>query len=118
MSIQEIKQIIEQSATIYPNYNPQLGYGVPNFGLAYTTLKNKEVTPNYFTIYPNPAVDEVYVTSNKTITEIEIYSLIGLRLKQVKNQSVINVKGLNTGVYLIKVKFDDKTYQTKKIIIN
>jgi glutamine amidotransferase-like uncharacterized protein len=70
-----------------------------------------------FQLYPNPAVDIVYIKSNNKIESINVYNLQGqIVFIQKTNQKYIDVSNLTNGVYIIKIQ----TYNhitTKKLII-
>jgi len=81
---------------------------------------NNELNHQELNIYPNPASDQINVTSNFNITEIEIYNTIG---KLIMNNSIqkrdftINVNDLIPGVYFLKLKNENGITETKKIMI-
>ena len=116
-SINELKLAIEQSAHLYPTYNTQLGYGVPDFSNIYNLLKTNEVNVLDFKVTPNPATSFISVQSKNAINEVEIYSIIGSKLKSSKKSDQINIQDLKAGVYLLKVIFKDQSTQTTKLII-
>lgn len=65
----------------------------------------------YFNIYPNPAVDYLYIVSSKyNIEKVYIYDLSGKQIS-TKSGSKIPVAGLPSGVYMLHIK-------TKEGIIN
>ncbi len=82
-----------------------------------STLSNPEVAVSQFTISPNPAKSEVYVTSETMIEKIEIVDMLGKTI--VSNNSIfdtnftIDVSSLQSGMYFIK--FNNSTVQ--KILI-
>ena len=116
-SIDELKLAIEESAHLYSSYSTQLGYGVPDFARIYNTLKTKDLNVLDFKVSPNPATNFISVQSKHKISEVEIYSITGAKLKSDKNSDQINVQALKSGVYLLKVIFSDKSTQTTKLII-
>jgi len=74
-------------------------------------VKSSVVTPtdsisedNRLIIYPNPANDKLFIKNSEGIFSTEIYDLQGnLLLKQVKDDSQIDVSTLPNGYYIIKV---------------
>ncbi|MEJ5104878.1 T9SS-dependent choice-of-anchor J family protein [Chryseobacterium sp. MYb328] len=68
-------------------------------------------------VYPNPMKDILNIsTADKKITEVSFYSADGRLVKSVKeNISTVNTDGLNSGVYIVKVKTSDSE-QTFKVI--
>ncbi len=81
---------------------------------------------NSFGIYPNPAIDNVYISLNLKQTsavQIEVVNLDGQVLKTVRNGIVsagsqnftYNVSELKTGVYLLKLTSNGSSQYTKLI---
>ncbi|MFW0738935.1 T9SS type A sorting domain-containing protein [Flavobacterium sp. T12S277] len=78
---------------------------------------NKPDTEN-ITVYPNPAIDYLYVESkNEVIKTIELYDMTGRVVKSYKPLDVkgnkIALPGLTSGNYILKIN-----NTSKKIIIN
>jgi hypothetical protein len=70
-------------------------------------------------IYPNPAKDLVYLENAKG-ANLLIYNLKGQLVlqKKLNNQQIsVSLKGLNSGVYILTLKNDDKTIN-RKLVIN
>ena len=63
-------------------------------------------------LYPNPAYDQISLSSTKVISNVLVYDILGVKLKsQVDiNDEVLNldISDLSPGLYLIKVKIDKK----------
>ena len=53
-------------------------------------------------IYPNPTNDIVNI-NGASITNIELYDILGQKIKEAKDKNAISVGDLSSGVYLIKV---------------
>lgn len=73
-----------------------------------------------FNLYPNPAVNEVFMSTNVQYSIVEIYNITGklvLTNVLVFGNNTINISELSTGVYLARFYTDRKT-ETKKLIIN
>lgn len=67
-------------------------------------------------IYPNPTKDKVKIVSNNPIDTVEVYDILGKKVKQLEGMSEINVSDLNSGIYLLKIWIGNKV-QTKKIVV-
>ena len=99
-------------------------YGIELFKLENAVLDiEKEIVSGFdvdFNLYPNPVSTKVTISSDFSIDKIEIFNLLGKRISfdtPNKNKSIINVSQLKKGVYIIKVKSNNRT-NSKKLIIN
>lgn len=105
----EIIQIIKQSASIYANPTPQLGYGIPNYNTALsTTLGINAVEKGIVMLYPNPANDILNFNIQRFSANaiIEIYSALGQRVLETKVASAngsITVSPLSSGIYFCRI---------------
>jgi hypothetical protein len=63
-------------------------------------------------IYPNPVNDEIKIESPEKVSRVEIYNTVGSLVQTLstnKDRNVqLDVSGLNSGIYLIKVFNDEK----------
>ncbi len=110
----------------------------PGMGAVYATVTNTcgskenrllvEVTGGWYSIYPNPSSDVLYIKIDKDkmpkdlITErieIKLYD----KMMRLKRQSIINaditpinVNGLQKGVYIIQLISGKKTHEEKILI--
>jgi hypothetical protein len=67
-------------------------------------------------MYPNPVENYLTIRSNSPITKVEVYSLLGDLVKNVKtNFSQIDLRNLNSGIYMIKI-YSNQFFVTKKLI--
>lgn len=72
---------------------------------------------NEIGVYPNPAANNVTVSTEYTPTEIQIIDLSGKIVQSnmpLSKQSVLDVSELNTGLYLIKI-FSENKVETVKL---
>ena len=68
-------------------------------------------------LFPNPANNVLNVeATNKTISKIEVYSILGKRVLSAKNTKSINVSALSRGVYITKLYGDDSSVSTKRFV--
>lgn len=67
-------------------------------------------------VYPNPFVDVLRISEVKDIKSIQITDISGRNLKTLAPASEIDLKDLNTGVYMISFQFGNGTVKTLKII--
>ena len=58
-------------------------------------------------IYPNPARNEINISSVENITDIQVYAITGKQILNQKfssvNQLKLNIEGFSPGIYLLKV---------------
>ena len=68
-----------------------------------------EITDDEILVYPNPANDMVYITTD--IPSVSIYSIDGklLKIKKINNNQ-INISDLENGVYLMKLESAEGNY--------
>ena len=63
-------------------------------------------------IYPNPAQDLVTVSADERITDIHLFNTIGQKMMHVKTdgfEEIIDLSGLQKGMYLLQVQFENTT---------
>ena len=73
---------------------------------------------NSVNIFPNPAKDKVYISSNTIINRVSIYNIFGqlvYKSSEKENKANIDISSFANGVYLVKV-FGDGFSKTKKIV--
>mgnify|MGYP000462894454 CR=1 FL=1 len=56
-----------------------------------------------FLVFPNPAKDNITITSSLEINKVEVYTLLGKRVIQSTNTKSINIKKLSNAIYFVKV---------------
>ncbi|WP_452223930.1 T9SS type A sorting domain-containing protein [Lacinutrix chionoecetis] len=66
-------------------------------------------------LYPNPTLNKVTVSSKHKINNLEVFNLLGQRILQNTSQNTIDLSHFKSGVYLVKIK-TDKGEVTKKIL--
>ena len=70
---------------------------------------------NMISVYPNPVTDYINVSSTLNIYKIELYNNLGQFILK-SNLTHIDLSFLETGVYFLRVYYDDK-YSVKKIVL-
>ncbi|RYE45285.1 MAG: T9SS type A sorting domain-containing protein, partial [Sphingobacteriales bacterium] len=104
----EMMQIIKQSAHIYSNPTPQLGYGIPNFNTALlNNLNTFETNLDAFLVYPNPAKDLLYIKNNQSgnSIQVELISVLGIVVSKQQltfGENTIGVSHLPSGMYFCR----------------
>lgn len=66
-------------------------------------------------IFPNPTKDLITITSSLTITNIDLFNLQGQKMDIMLEEDKISLQDLSNGIYLLKIKTDEKTF-VKRII--
>ncbi|MDN3678198.1 T9SS type A sorting domain-containing protein [Flavobacterium paronense] len=69
--------------------------------------------------YPNPVANQMTIEANNQIQEVSIYNLLGQEVikKSVKsNTTTLQTIGLQSGIYITKMKMSDGTESTSKFI--
>ena len=87
-----------------------------------TSLNEKRLGGNSFSIYPNPANGLVELRPDAGLIEsIEIFNALGQRVRAIhvnkKPNVVLNVNGLVEGVYFVKATLDDNTTFVQKLFV-
>ncbi len=96
---------------------------IPNddFVYVFITGSTEHDFGNGTTVYPNPAHRYFHVKSNSEIKNVSLYNISGRKIKDYPQltgkQIKIDVLGIPSGTYIIKIATDKKTI-TKKIIIH
>ena len=122
----EVKQALEQSATLFDEPDSLLGYGVPDMKLADQILGPSNIfqweTDNKWNVYPNPVENYLVLQQkNSGIEEeikIEIYSvdsgLIRNWRKPGSSKIILNgLQSLPSGILLLKVNSDNSSETIK-----
>lgn len=68
------------------------------------SVKETKSNAKTFTLYPNPALDVLYIKSKEKVNKIEVYDISGRKMTTDLNGNQINVKNLSSGNYIINVE--------------
>lgn len=83
-------------------------------------LSNNEFEKNDLVVFPNPAIDYVYIKNINSNSTYKIFNLLGSEVKkgflQSENSS-INLNSLKSGVYLIQIHDANGNQFAEKIVI-
>jgi hypothetical protein len=74
---------------------------------------------NLIKVYPNPNNGAINISSDKQISSVKIYNMIGnlvLEEKSYKTNSVINIQNFMNGIYFLEVEFQDGSFNNTKLI--
>jgi subtilisin family serine protease len=118
----EIIEAIKKSAHQYLYPDSLLGYGIPNFQLAYYILTNiglNNVDESLFSLSPNPTTDFLNVTFNVPLFSSVQYQIFDTNCKILKEETIlisnkkniiIDVSNFKAGIYLLKVVLNEKQF--------
>ena len=73
-----------------------------------------------FTIIPNPASDNLIITSDKKIIAIKIFDILGCEKQSSlvigEERTVINTSDLNDGIYFLQLQLVDRVFMRKFVV--
>lgn len=113
-----IGDIIPNAAEIYFDFNPAI---VTNtFNTEFTApLSVANIEDNLLSLYPNPVKDKLNINSTQNIQTVSVYNLPGQQVLEKRIDAVsgtLDLSGLGSGVYLVRVK-SAEAVKTIKIVI-
>jgi hypothetical protein len=82
---------------------------------ACSVLAVNKYTLSEVKVTPNPTSGLVKIAFDFTIDKIEVYTILGAKISTVLNLKIVDLSGLPSGIYLLKI-FVDGEMQTKKVI--
>ncbi|MDC0408690.1 S8 family serine peptidase [Flavobacteriaceae bacterium] len=121
----ELMQVVRESAHLFNNPTDQMGYGIPNFELAFNTLsllaQNDHLLKRQAALSPNPVNEffSVLLPSEVDYAQLEVYNVLGQFVESLEvraSQSQIPVMHWNKGAYLIKLILPSGQVQSFKLI--
>ncbi len=96
----------------FTNWTPKAEFSMPNSFATDAEFR----TTTALNIYPNPAKDVLYITSNMDVQQIIIRSLLGKELMRTISTNEIDISSLTTGIYTISFYTKTKEQVTKRFI--
>lgn len=73
---------------------------------------------NEITLYPNPTKNNIQIKSVKSVQQVSLYTSLGqLVLKENNFSGALDISSLSSGIYILKITFEDLTEISKKLII-
>lgn len=108
----------KSNKTIYKVSDRSWVVGVRNALLGSTLGDLTILEPIQINIYPNPAKNIINLSSNKTISRISLYDLLGKQkeIPYFSNKNIV-LPNLKNGIYFLKILFKDNTKKIKKLQI-
>jgi hypothetical protein len=120
----EIIEAIKATSSQVNNPDSLLGWGIPNYELALTTLSvETQTTSKTLLTYPNPVSDKLTISLPDRLNgnyTVQIIDIQGKTVYSVKEQNdslrslqINNIGKLASGIYLIRLTDDLLTYSGK-----
>lgn len=133
----DIIQAVERSSSIYNNPDDRIGYGIPNFRIAYEDLTQQRISKNMdailgnknIKIFPNPFRDKFSVLLRPSVSGTGAFALYTTSGKLVLRKSVnlqqgqsqfidfSNLQPLPRGIYILKYD-DSRMKQSFKLVLH
>ena len=116
----EIKDLMRNTASLAPSHNDRLGFGILNFGQAYSTYlaTSNASTNSLISLYPNPSSGQFNIKSEVS-GSYEIFDFVGRKLLENSfSKGVTEVAlQLSKGNYVMQFKTKNGKTESKKITI-
>ena len=123
----ELKEAIVASASTYPNYGAQTGYGIPDFSMAFETLNSQNSKKNDASIQFRLEYlsDRLMIVSNdcECIGAFRIYNMLGQLMINdsfSSSQSTVSIQSsiLTQGIYILVLETEDSEIRLRFIKMN
>ncbi len=109
----------ENKAEIYFDYNPAIITNLEQTKVESALSIETHEFINAIQLYPNPANDYLTVFSKDTsIQKIEVYTYLGKKIMTSVNTESINIKNIESGLYILKVHGEHGEISVKKFVKN
>lgn len=119
-----VMQAIRESASLYNSPTFNMGYGIPDFGVALNKLlqlgTEQHMQETLFALYPNPVSTEINISFPKDAdqAEFKLYNVLGkmvikANINPLKNR--VDVSELPSGMYIVSITSNNKTTSFKII---
>lgn len=111
----DVIALIEKSAHLYPNYNEDYGYGIPNYKSIVNDISLFPLVEKEIGIFPNPFNKSIHLYSNFITGErVELISMTGQVIKSAIMEAdqydiIFDTEFLSQGMYFIKLHSEGKT---------
>ena len=71
-------------------------------------------------LYPNPATDEIQLTSDQSIESVSIINILGANIRTIKGlreyNTVISLDGIDPGIYFLEVHTSDRQKLVRRFV--
>ncbi|NRD20880.1 T9SS type A sorting domain-containing protein [Winogradskyella eckloniae] len=97
-------------------YGSAVDMGAYEFGSS-LSIADAEGNITEVKLYPNPASNIINIISNQVnIKSVGIYDVLGKQVLATTNKKDINVSDLKSGMYIVKIEFENNTRASKRFI--
>ncbi|MDR2234784.1 MAG: T9SS type A sorting domain-containing protein [Chryseobacterium sp.] len=90
--------------------------GAYEFTLIPLAVSESNANQSKISVYPNPFADIVKISDVKGVKSIRINDISGRSLKDLIPATEINLRDLNTGIYIISLQYENGSTKSFKII--
>jgi len=83
-----------------------------DFTVAHGILSTENFAPEVFSVYPNPATDVLNIQSKVAVEKVTVFDTMGRTVLQATPNTIspaINISGLSSGTYFVKVTIDNNS---------
>ena len=109
--------MIEKTGSVFPSYNADIGYGIPDFWWAYNLLIKNESLPStqLDCIFPNPAYGVINIkTKGAPIKALSVTNALGQLMTNInwsqswnKNYVQLSISHLPQGTYFLTIETEE-----------
>lgn len=91
------------------------GWQMTDFG---TNLNADDITVKKSKVYPNPYTNQIQIESVKNIKQLQVFDLNGKLIQSKTNLNELNsqLPGLNSGVYILTITYQNNTKESVKLM--
>ena len=90
--------------------NPSIGI------MATNALSSASFSENSVQVFPNPAQNEINISSTETLISSELYDVKGQKIATFNPNNTINISNLSQGIYFLKIYNNEGFRVVKKIV--
>ncbi len=118
----QIMQLVRESSSQFATPDYEIGYGIPNLQQALGALLNEdEFMGSEFKIFPNPTKSLLFFNfpENVNSAHIKVFDVLGklvINTTIYQNNKVLDLETLSKGIYIARLKGDNKKTNTFKLI--
>ena len=81
-------------------------------------IKEAQLKPESYIIYPNPTNDR-FTVEGANVAKVEVYNLVGQKVCEQQGSKVVNIDAANwhKGIYLVNIIEENGAVVTKKLVV-